>query len=267
MECAAGTLFLDEVAELPPDVQGELLTFLDDQRYKRLGDDRWSQATCAGAAPTATCAAPSARALPRRPLVPHRRAHRGGGPLRERPEDVAAALRARTIAERPDAPQPTTRSPRGAALPHPRVPVAGQLPRARGLRPAPRSGGGAGAVDLDARARRCARALDPVRARTRVAPAGRRVGRGDGVGRPRVGAGMRGARAGGGVSEYVEEVLKPLFFARKLDVEAWSALPDRPTPSYEEMGRRMAATPPPSRTSPARYVEIRGLLERSPQSG
>ncbi|MEL6183057.1 MAG: sigma-54 dependent transcriptional regulator [Myxococcota bacterium] len=36
--CDGGTLFLDEIAETSPQVQARLLTFLDDQTFRRLGD-------------------------------------------------------------------------------------------------------------------------------------------------------------------------------------------------------------------------------------
>ena len=36
-----GTLFLDEVGELPPDLQPRLLRVIQEHTYKRLGDDKW----------------------------------------------------------------------------------------------------------------------------------------------------------------------------------------------------------------------------------
>src|SRR5262249_17733813 len=43
-EAEHGTLFLDEVAELTPDVQSRLLRFLNDRTYERLGDTKERQA-------------------------------------------------------------------------------------------------------------------------------------------------------------------------------------------------------------------------------
>lgn len=42
----AGTLFLDEVAELPVEIQPSLLVLLEEHTYQRLGDDRSRRAEC-----------------------------------------------------------------------------------------------------------------------------------------------------------------------------------------------------------------------------
>ena len=258
VECArGGTLFLDEVAELPLDVQGELLTFLDDQRYKRLGDDRWSQGDVRVVCGTNGDLRRAVREGRFRADLWYRIAGRivEVAPLRERPDAPSAY----------DALSPEARR----YLTH-EYPWPGNFRElaafVRRLDPA----AGAGAVDLDA----CVAALregslDPVRAPHKSGAGGGGAWGAVTASADRAWA-LRGraepARAGE-FREYVEEVLKPLFFARALDVEAWSALPDRPTPSYEEMGRRMGCDAATVKNQLARYVEIRGLLERSPQSG
>lgn len=64
------------------------------------------------------------------------------------------------------------------------------------------------------------------------------------------------ARAGD-FREYVEDIFKPLFFARALGLSDIDAVPERPTPSFEEMARRMGCDASTVKAQLARYVEIR----------
>ena len=258
VECAkGGTLFLDEVADLPLDVQGELLSFLDDGRYKRLGDDQWREVdvrvVCGTNADLRRAVGEKRfrgdlwyRVAGRVVVVP---------PLRERPEDVTRWLRSRTLGERPGAVtlyEALSAPARALVMAHPwrgnfreLESFAWRLPDASG----------AGGID----AATCREALregiledaappgaDPWE---RLLGAATSAWRGQSQRlQPERSADFR---------EYVEEVLKPFFFARTLGVDALDALPDRPTPSFEEMARRMGCDAATVKSQLARYFELR----------
>jgi DNA-binding NtrC family response regulator len=94
-EATGGTLFIDEVADLQSDVQSQLLRFLDDQRYRAIGESRERQAdvriVSATNKPLETLVAEGGFRLD---LF-----HRLSGavlrvpPLRERPADIALIAR------------------------------------------------------------------------------------------------------------------------------------------------------------------------------
>ena len=72
--------------------------------------------------------------------------------------------------------------------------------------------------------------------------------------------GLRGAGAparSADFKEYVEDVLKPMFFAQTLGFESAEALPERPSPSYEEMARRMGCDAATVKNQLTRYLELR----------
>jgi PAS domain S-box-containing protein len=39
----AGTVFLDEISEMPPEMQAKLLTIIEDKMIRRIGDEKWSR--------------------------------------------------------------------------------------------------------------------------------------------------------------------------------------------------------------------------------
>ncbi len=264
-----GTLFLDEVAELSLDVQGELLTFLDDQRYKRLGDDQWRQADVRVVCGTNGDLRKHVREGRFRNDLWYRIAGRivEVPPLRERPEDVVATLRARTVDERHDA-----LSVYDALSPEARRHVAHGYPWPGNFRELEAfvrrlpSAATAGSIDLDA----CLAALREgaldqstvTRARRTDEPAGA-WGAVTSVA-DRVWAlkyGPAGPSRAQEFREYVEEMMKPLFFARALGLEDLTAVPDRPTPSYEEMGRRMGCDASTVKNQLARYLDLKRALD------
>ncbi len=263
---ARGTLFLDEVAELPLDVQGELLTFLDDLRYKRFGDEAWRQADVRVVCGTNVDLRAAVRDGRFRADLWYRLAGRvvEVRPLRERRDDVVAFL-----SEQPRAEGAAGRSvwdvldegARRCCLEHPwrgnfrelagfarRLPATGDVVTeaaareaiaegALELRPAAVAPGGWDALAAEATALYRARTQqdEPVRA-----------------------AEFR---------EYVEDLLKPLFFARALGMTEIDALPDRPTPSFEEMARRMGCDASTIKAQLGRYAEIRRASGGKVRSG
>lgn len=257
VECArGGTLFLDEVAELGLDVQGELLSFLDDGRYKRMGDPEWRQADVRVVCGTNVDLRRAVADGRFRGDLWYRLAGRvvTVAPLRDRPEDVTAMLRARTTGERPDAVSvwdALSPAARRAVLAHP---WHGNF------------------RELDAFARRlppafAAESVDEGQCRGALAEGALEPRRpeGDPWGRllddaTRAWHGLRGAGAparSADFKEYVEDVLKPMFFAQTLGFESAEALPERPSPSYEEMARRMGCDAATVKNQLTRYLELR----------
>ena len=57
--------------------------------------------------------------------------------------------------------------------------------------------------------------------------------------------------------DFIEDALKPCFFARALGLEDLDAVPERPSPSFEEMARRMGCDASTVKLQLARYVELR----------
>jgi DNA-binding NtrC family response regulator len=269
VECArGGTLFLDEVAELALDVQGELLTFLDDQRYKRLGDDQWRQADVRLVCGTHGDLRKHVREGRFRSDLWYRIAGRiiDVPPLRERPEDIVATLRARTLDERVDA-----LSVYDALSPEARRHVVQGYPWPGNFRELEAfvrrlpSATAPASIDLDAALAALREgALDPsnlTRARRPddASAWGAVTARADRVWELKYGpAGPARAQE---FREYVEEVMKPLFFARALGLEDLGAVPERPATSYEEMGRRMGCDASTVKNQLGRYLELKRLLD------
>jgi DNA-binding NtrC family response regulator len=253
-----GTLFLDEVAELPLDVQGELLTFLDDQRYKRFGDETWRQGDVQVVCGTNVDLRTAAREGRFRADLWYRLAGRvvEVPPLRERREDIIAYLQGRALGEggSRDVWEALDEDARRACLAHSwrgnfrelaafarRLPTGVEVITGEVARGAIAEG----AVELPSVARGVgpafgwealsAEAVAIYRAKTRL---------------------DEPARAGD-LREYIEDILKPLFFARALGLTEIDAVPERPTPTFEEMARRMGCDASTIKAQLARYVEIR----------
>lgn len=264
VECAhKGTLFLDELVELPSDVQGELLAFLDDHRYKRLGDDQWRVADVQVVAGTNSDLREAVRAGKFRADLWYRLAGRivEVPPLRERPEDVRAYLSQRPVCERADAPTSWgALSPEAQRLVLREHPWRGNFRELAAFARRISVQAAAGGVSLDeARALLAEGALD-ARPLTRVDEQGWASllsTTADAWRRRAMGADP--ARLPD-VKDYVEEVLKPLFVARSLGLEGLTALPDRPSPSFEEMGRRIGCDGATVRNQLQRYLTIKPLL-------
>ncbi len=258
VECArGGTLFLDEVAELSLDVQGELLTFLDDQRYKRLGDDQWRQADVRVVCGTNSDLRKAVREGRFRGDLWYRIAGRVVvvPPLRERPEDLLEWLKSRAVSD-----SATVLSVYDALSPEARAlvmthPWRGNFRELEGFARRLPTAAKPGAIDVA----QCRDALDEGALdddhgavggpwEKLLASATRAYQRQSGAAPPARAPELR---------EYFEEALKPLFFAQTLGMEGIDAVPDRPSPSYEEMARRMGCDAATVRSQLARYVEIR----------
>ena len=90
-----GTLFIDEVGEIPPLIQTKLLRVLQDQRFMRLGGTREILSRFRlVAATTRSVERSQGRAIPRRPAVPHLRRPLTIPPLRERKQDIPGLVQA-----------------------------------------------------------------------------------------------------------------------------------------------------------------------------
>jgi len=89
-----GTVFLDEVGELPPDLQGKLLRFLEERRYERVGDTTTREVDVRIVAATNRELAAEVRAGRFRQDLFYRLQVIGLvlPPLRERPEDLTALI-------------------------------------------------------------------------------------------------------------------------------------------------------------------------------
>jgi DNA-binding NtrC family response regulator len=271
VECArGGTLFLDELAELPLDVQGELLTFLDDQRYKRMGDDQWRQADVRVVCGTNGDLREAVRDGKFRADLWYRLAGRVVEipPLRERPEDVAAFLRARTLGESRDAVSAWEALDPAARARVRAHPWRGNFRELDGFVRRLNPGARPGSIDDHA----CREALREGtlevggEARRAVEAAGGWQGvllRASEV--------FQQKHPGGAPTktsefkDYVEDTLKPLFFAHTLGFESLDELPERPTPSYEELGRRLGCDGATVKSQLARYLAIkRAWLKSAP---
>lgn len=269
VECArGGTLFLDELADLSLEVQGELLTFLDDQRYKRLGDDQWRQADVRVVCGTNGDLRDAVRAGRFRADLWYRLAGRvvEVPPLRERPEDVAAFLRARQLGESREAVSAWDALSAEAQA----------LVRAHPWRGNFR--------ELAAFARRLPEATAPGVISARVCLDALREGALDPSAAPSVAPGADGwtdllSRAtsvyqqknnaaaptrSAELKDYMEEILKPLFFARALELESLEELPERPVPSFEELGRRLGCDGATVKNQLVRYVAMKKHWLKAP---
>ena len=89
-----GTVFLDEVGELPPDLQGKLLRFLEEKRFERVGDTTTREVDVRIVAATNRDLTAEVRASRFRQDLFYRLEVIGLAlpPLRERPEDLPALV-------------------------------------------------------------------------------------------------------------------------------------------------------------------------------
>ncbi len=273
VECArGGTLLLDELAELPADVQTTLLTFLDTRRYKRLGDDEWRAADVRIVCGTNADLRRAVREGRFREDLWYRLAGRTieVPPLRERREDIIAHLQTASLGER-----------RGAVTAWEALTADARELAVRGhdwrgnfreldgfvrrLPPDAR----ASSIDADACRQMLAEgALDRVERSARAAsndPWQELLRRASEAFELRTG--QSAPSRASDFKDYVEEVLKPLFFASALDMEDLDAVPERPSPSFEELARRIGCDGATVKNQLARYVELRRAQRPSAKPG
>ncbi len=265
VECAhGGTLFLDELAELPLDVQAMLLSFLDTRKYKRMGDDEWRAADVRIVCGTHADLRRSVRDGRFRADLWYRLAGRTVEvpPLRERREDIAAFLRRAPLGERGDAVTAwDALTPEARELVTQRYDWRGNFRELEGF--VRRLPADARAASLDVEACRAALAegaLEPPSYSKPPAAPGDDpwqglLARASEVYRAR--SGVASPARTGDFKEYVEDVLKPMFFARALGMEHLDALPERPTPSFEELARRLGCDGATVKSQLARFVELK----------
>lgn len=270
-----GVLFLDEVGDLARDAQATLLTFLDNGRYRRKGDDQERRADVRIVAATS---------------VDLRKAVREGGfrqdlwqrlavkvvhiaPLRERREDIVAYFQQATIEGSRsrirvyDALTPKARQRVVAEYPWPgnfreldsfvqrlcfvdadppfdldtceRAIEEGRIdapPATIHLEPQLASlSDDAGAIQLFAAALAAYRARSNGEAPTNAAE----------------------------FEELFEQVHKPMYFARALGLEGIESVPRNPTPSFRKMGRMLNCTDDTVKNQLERYVAVRPFLGRA----
>lgn len=255
-----GTLFLDEVAELSLDVQGELLSFLDDQRYKRFGDESWLQADVAVVCGTNVDLRRAVRDGRFRADLWYRLAGRVVElpPLRERREDLVAFLKGASLGEGAAATSvwdALTEGARRLALEHP---WRGNFRELAGfVRRLPAAVGDACLDEATARAALDEGALERSPRAQAVSESGWEAMTARAMALYRARAKLEEPQRSSDLRDFIEDALKPCFFARALGLEDIDVVPERPSPSFEEMARRMGCDASTVKLQLARYVEIR----------
>src|SRR5438132_1445216 len=142
-----GTIFLDEVGDLPPELQGKLLRFLEEHRFERVGGSETIEVDARVVAATRRDRDDGGRPLPRgRRAPPHRAGarrvvHAGGGRRPPRHQRDDALAQAQAVRDRV-APAPKTCERTAHATRHLHFPGHDAARRARlrrrGRRPEPR---------------------------------------------------------------------------------------------------------------------------------
>lgn len=258
-----GVLFLDEISTLAADMQSALLKFLDEGKYQRLGDSSTRTSDVRIVCGTNTDLRKAVREGTFRDDLWYRLA---GAvveipPLRERREDIHAALGRRALSEASGS--PVALDVLSVEARHFVVYSYGWPGNFRELDAFVRRlppNGGRGIVDLPT----CKALL------------------GEGAVAPIAGGVVSGAEPDGWVElvevasrihggarrrdgpatfpelqEFIEDVLKPIFVARRLGLEHITALPTNPKPSFSEMAARLGCTDDTVKNQLRRFLALR----------
>jgi DNA-binding NtrC family response regulator len=270
-----GVLFLREVAQLGSEAQARLIHFLDTGRYTRRGDDSERSAdvtvVCSSSVDLRKAAAQGAFRLD----LWHRLAARviDVPPLRERREDIEAYLRLCPLGDGPDGPSAhDALHPDAVKLAVQRHEWPGNFRELEGfVRRIPVK-----AIDHAISAAACKSIIemgkiDDFRAEDTTPPSTVRIAD---LAPPLDAASLCGAaievfrKMNGGaeiktvaeLEALYEQVLKPLFFARRLGLPPTDALPRSPTYSYRVMGEQLDCTEEDVKRQLERYVALRPYL-------
>lgn len=261
-----GVLFLDEIGSLPEDVQAEFLTFLDDQQYKRLGDSVVRRSDVWIVCGANTDLRRAVREGTFREDLWYRLAGRviEVPPLRERREDVRAFLMRRVLGEQKNALVAYDALSAGArSLIIERYEWPGNFRelesfvRRLPVTSVPESLG----VEI------CEEALREGMIERRIAVSGwlslidttldmyKRIRGGD---EPRTAEDF---------TAYVEDILKPAFFASRLGLQGIDAVPANPKQSYSKMGQLMGCSGETVKAQIENYVRaMKDSARRAPRA-